>query len=332
MRLKTFAADTLPEAMEQVRERLGADAVILSTEDDPDGGGVRVTAALNDEPDEPAVFETDDGLEIFQQLSEALEYHRVPVGLADRLLAAAGNIQAETPTLALASALDAEMRFAPLPTAATERPLLLIGPPGAGKTATAAKLAAQVRVRAKEATMITLDTGKAGGLAQVTAFTEALGAELREARDAESLKRAVSACPSDHFVVIDAIGASPFDRDAMNEIADWLARSEAEGVLVMQAGGDPLESAELAMAYAEAGARHLIATKLDASRRIGGVLSATHAAGLPLMGIGTAPTIGGGLRAANPVQLARLILPEEHELEAEDEATPSPAVAYGAGE
>jgi flagellar biosynthesis protein FlhF len=328
MRLKTFIADSLPEAMEQVRERLGDEAIILSTEDDPEGNGVRITAALNEELEEPGIFDGDDGLDAFNRLSEALEYHRVPVGLSDRLMTAAGNMDGDTPTMALASALDLELQFMPLPQGPTERPLLLLGPPGAGKTATAAKLAAQVRVRGKKATMITLDTGKAGGLAQVTAFTEALGAELREARDAESLKRAVSACPDNHFVVIDAIGASPFDGDAMREIADWLELSGAEGVLVIQGGGDPLESAEFAIAYAKAGARRLIATKLDATRRLGGVLSAAHAADLTLMGLGTAPTIGGGLRPVNPVQLSKLILPEEAGDEPE---LTSPAVANGAG-
>jgi flagellar biosynthesis protein FlhF len=79
---------------------------------------------------------------------------------------------------------------------------------------------------------------------------------------------------------------------------------------VLPAGGDPLESAEVAMTYAEAGARQFIATRLDATRRLGGVLSAAHAAELILMGAGVSATIGGGLRALNPLQLARLVLPE----------------------
>lgn len=325
MRLKTYTADSLPEAMQRVRERLGADAVILSTQDDPEGNGVRVTAALGQDAGPSGIFESDGGLEAFNRLSSALEYHRVPVGLSDRLLTQAGNVQAATPTMALAGAIDSELRFTAPPQGATPKPLLLLGPPGAGKTASAAKLAAQVRVRGDPATLITLDTGKAGSLAQVTAFTEALGAELREARDAESLKRAAAACPDEHFVVIDTIGASPFDGDAMREISDWLQLSGADGVLVLPAGGDPVESAEVAMAYAEAGVDRLIATKLDATRRLGGILSAAYAAPLTVMGVGTAPTIGTGLRAINPIQLSRLILPEEAD------ETSSPAVVHGAG-
>lgn len=324
MRLKTYTAESLPEAMQRVRERLGPEAVILSTQDDPEGGGVRVTAALGEESGAPGIFETDAGLEAFNRLSAALEYHRVPIGLSDRLLTRAGNVEADTPAMALAGAIDEEIGFTTPPQGPTPRPLLLLGPPGAGKTASAAKLAAQVRMRGGPATLITLDTGKAGSLAQASAFTEALGAELREARDAESLKRAAAACPGGHFVVIDAIGASPFDGDAMREAADWLQLGGADGVLVLPAGGDPVESAEVALAYAEAGAQFLIATKLDAARRLGGILSAAYTAGLAVMGVGTAPTIGSGLRAINPVQLSKLILPEEA-----DEAS-SAAAIHGA--
>lgn len=325
MRLKTFTAESLPEAMARVRERLGDDAVILSTQPDPESGGVRVTAAMEEDPTASGVFSGDDGLDAFNAVSGALEYHRVPVGLSDRLLNAAAQVEAENATMALAGALDAELMFGSPPQGPTKRPLLLMGPPGAGKTSTAAKLAAQVRVRGHDATLITLDVGKAGSLAQVSAFAEALGAQLREAHDAESLQAVVESTPGKQLVVIDAIGAGPFDQDAMREIRQWLAVADAEGVLVLPAGGDAVESAEVALAYQETGVQSLITTKLDTTRRLGGVLAPAHTARLTLMGVGVAATIGGGLRVVNPVQLSRLILPEE---QADDAA---PAVAQGAG-
>lgn len=323
MHLKTFTAESLPQAMQQVREQLGEDAVILSTENDPDSPGVRVTAALEDAEAAEGFFEDEDSLEIFNLINEALDYHRVPVALMDSLLSATGRFQGDSATDVLARAIDSQLSFASLPRQGGGQPLMLIGPPGAGKTATAAKLAAQVRVRGGKATLITLDTGKAGSLAQITAFAEALGANLREARDAGSLKRAVGNCPKDHFVVIDSIGSGPYDGDSLNEISEWLRVSRAEGVLIMPAGGDSVETAEAALAYAGLGLNRMIATKMDSSRRIGGILSAVYTAGLTLMGVGTAPTIGGGLRPANPKQIARLILPEEMDEVAET----SPVIA-----
>ena len=51
MRLRTFTAKTMPEAMARVRDELGADAIILST--GCVAGGISVTAAL-DQGEAPA--------------------------------------------------------------------------------------------------------------------------------------------------------------------------------------------------------------------------------------------------------------------------------------
>ena len=324
MHLKTFTAESLPDAMQQVRDHLGDDAVILSTESDPEAGGVRVTAALEDRDAPEDTFDYEESLAAFNLINEALDYHRIPVALMDALLSSAGRVMGATPTETLARALEGELAFAPLPRKAADHPFMLIGPPGAGKTATAAKMAAQVRVRGGKATLITLDTGKAGSLAQITAFAEALGATLREAHDSKTLKQAVRNCPKDHFVVIDTIGSGPYDAEALQEIADWLHVAKAEGILIMPAGGDAVETAEAALSYASLGLEQMIATKMDSSRRVGGVLSAAYTAGLTLMGLGTAPTIGGGLRPATPDHLARMILPED-----EEEVAISPVMAEG---
>ncbi|WP_051432143.1 hypothetical protein [Rhodovibrio salinarum] len=325
MRLKTFTAKSLPEAMTRVRERLGPDAVILEQQT-LESGGVRVVAALEQRGETSGAFTGEGGLDAFNALSAAFDYHGLPIGLTDRLMAAAGSVDADTPQLALAGGLDAVFTFGAPPSGPTAKPLLLIGPPGAGKTATAAKLAALARVRGNPATLITMDLGKAGGMAQVQAFTDALGAELRQARDADSLAHAVGGCADDHLVIIDTLGASPYDADALRETADWIAAAGADGVLVLPAGGDPLESAEVAITYADLGARHLIATRLDATRRLGGLLSAAHAGRLSLMGAGISAAIGGGLRALNPMQMARLVLPAEPD---EEDSGPPPGADPG---
>jgi flagellar biosynthesis protein FlhF len=319
MRLKTFTAKSLPDAMARVRERLGADAVILDQQT-LENGDVRIVAALEQRGEGGGAFRGEGGLDAFNALSAAFDYHGLPIGLTDRLMAAAGSVDADTPQLALAGGLDAVFAFGAPPAGPTAKPLLLMGPPGAGKTATAAKLAALARVRGNPATLITMDLGKAGGLAQVQAFAEALGAELRQARDADSLAHAVGGCADDHLVIVDTLGASPYDADALRETRDWVAAAGADGVLVLPAGGDPLESAEVAITYAEAGARQLVATKLDATRRLGGLLSAAHAAKLNLMGVGVSAAIGGGLRGLNPMQMARLVLPAEPD----DDTSPPP--------
>ena len=117
MRLKLFRAPAMAQAMAQVRAELGEDALILATR--RLGDGVEITAAL--EPDDlpppslPPLTPPDSA-----RLA-ALDFHGVPAALR----AALQHGELET---ALAKAIP----FGSLPFG--KAPLLLVGPPGAGKT------------------------------------------------------------------------------------------------------------------------------------------------------------------------------------------------------
>jgi flagellar biosynthesis protein FlhF len=296
--------------MKLVREHLGPEAVIISTQRDGGDGKVKVTAALEDTPlDELDLANPAEALDSIDELSDGLDYHRVPAGLADRLLGTAAHLATADAAMALAGALDAVLAFAAPPESQSGRPLMLVGPPGAGKTATAAKICARARLAGQHSTLITMDTVKAGGLAQVSTFAEALGAGLGQAPDAEALRELVQDCPGKNLMVIDTVGCNPLDDAELARLADTARSVGADLVLVLAAGGDVLEVAECALAFAEAGAGRLIATKLDTTRRLGGVLSAADAGRLALIAAGISPNIGDGLTPINPVSLARLILP-----------------------
>jgi flagellar biosynthesis protein FlhF len=318
MRLRSFTANSIPEAMRRVRDAMGPDAIILSSQPTEDGRGVRVTAALEDSPLETLTHGdrtggttagATGGAVSLDEISEALAYHRVPPALFDRLVGATAALAAKSDALALGGALDGEFTFAAPPETPTLRPFLLVGPPGAGKTATAARLCARVRLAGGGASLITMDTAKSGGLAQVTAFARALGADLLQAPDIDALADAVAACPEDHFVVVDTVGANPFDAEDLDWLGLAAGAAAADPVVVLPAGGDPADCAEAAAAFAEVGARRLIVTKIDAARRFGGLLSAAQAGGFALMAASASRNISDPLLPFNPVSLARLLLP-----------------------
>ena len=310
MRLKSYSAKSLPEAMRLVRDALGPDAVILSTQAGEDGSGVRVTAALEESPLEELHFENAPARAVdLDTISEALSYHRVPAGLFDRLVAIATTLEAQDNAMALAGALDAELAFGSLPAPLEPRPVMLVGPPGAGKSATGAKLCARARLAGRTCAIITMDSAKSGGLAQAEAFAGALEAELLQAEAPEALSDAVAACGEEHFVVIDTAGANPFDEADLQRLAQAGQAARAAPILVMPAGGDAAESAETATAFAGTGARAMIATRLDTSRRLGGLVSAMAASKLALLAASASPHIGDALRPITPVALARMFLP-----------------------
>ena len=305
MLLRTFTARTAAEAMQQVRDVLGDEAIILSTNDDDDG--VKVTAALEGNNAGVAEAAPPPALEAADRIAAVLDHHRVPRGLADRLLNAAASHATDDWMMAFAAALDHELNFLPLGDIGPQRPIMLIGPSGAGKSVTAAKLCACARLAEARSLLITMDGGKAGGRAQAETFTKALDARLVCADDAAAVGAAAKAREADEIAIIDTVGCNPFDPDEREALREAAEAAGATMALVLPAGGDPAEAADMALAFAEAGASCLIPTRLDAARRFGGLISAAHVSGMSFLAAGVSRHIGGGLIAVNPVSLARLL-------------------------
>ena len=195
MRLKSYNAPTMAEAMRLVREELGEDAIIVSTQRSSDAQGVRITAALEeigDDDDIQRALTGGDSTPFADKVREALEYHGAPARLVDKLVCAAQTVEVGSPTMACAAALEDQFDSAPLPERKSPRPFMLVGPPGSGKTITAAKLAARARLAGRPVGLITADTIRAGAVEQLTAFTGILEVELRQVRGADRLGLAVN--------------------------------------------------------------------------------------------------------------------------------------------
>jgi flagellar biosynthesis protein FlhF len=286
MRLKLYRAPAMAAAMARVRAELGQDALILATR--RVGDGVEVTAAL--EPDEatPPLAPPDPAI------VAALDFHGVPAALRAALQ------QGELET-ALADALP----FGTLPLA--ESPLLLVGPPGAGKTLTVARLATRLVIAGVLPMVITADGKRAGATEQLAAFTKLLGIGLIVACHPVSLGRALTHRQHAAPVLVDTAGCDPFDAAQVDELTVLAATADAAMVLVLPAGLDPAEAADQAGAYVASGARLLVATRLDLTRRLGGILVAASA-GLALTEAGVGPGAADGLLPITPAWLAARLL------------------------
>jgi flagellar biosynthesis protein FlhF len=296
VRLKLYRAATVAEAIARIRAELGADALILNTR--RLGDGVEITAAL--EPEEPALPPpAARGADV------ALRFHGVPEALAARLTAAP-----------LRGALAAQLGFAPLPLLRGAPPLLLAGPPGAGKTLTVARLATRLVMGGTMPLVITADGRRAGAIEQLAAFTRLLGLDLVVASHPVTLARAIAGRPDGTPALIDLPGSDPFLAQERDELSALAATASALVVAVLPAGLDAAEAGDLAAAYVEAGARLLVATRLDLARRIGGMLAAADA-GLALAEAGVGPGAADGLVPLTPDLLAERLLQLPHDHRAE---------------
>jgi flagellar biosynthesis protein FlhF len=294
VRLKLYRALTASEAIGRIRAELGADALILNTRRVADG--VEITAAL--EPGEqapPAAMRS----------SAALRFHGVPEALIRRLGGAS-----------LRNALAQEFPFDPLPLQRAGPPLLLAGPPGAGKTLTVARLATRLVMAGTVPLVITADGRRAGATEQLAAFTRLLGLNLVVASHPVTLARAIAGRPEGTPTLVDLPGSDPFVVQEREELAALAASAGGKLVAVIPAGLDAAEAGDLAAAYAEAGARLLVATRLDLARRVGAVLAAADA-GLSLAEAGISPGAADGLVSMTPDLLASRLMQVPHDRQAE---------------
>lgn len=311
MRLRTFNAPTMTQVMAQVRETLGDDAVIVSTYESRRGRGITVTAARDDAEEDAqlqAVLEQAPDLSPrHESIAQALAYHGVPAGLAERLVSAACQVDTDDPSLALAATLDARFTFAHLPDE-PGAPALLVGPPGAGKTVTAIKMAARRVMAGKPVHLITTDSVRSGAYEQLAAFAELMDAPLRKAATPDELRTELDKAAPGTQTIVDTPGTNPFNDTETSDLAKFISAAGTDPVLVMAAGVDPLEAADMARVFGSLGACRLHVTRVDAARRLGSVLSAADAQSMTLCEISVTAFVAKGLSPINPVSLSRLLL------------------------
>lgn len=314
MRFRTITAPDMQSAMAELRAQMGAGAIILNTEQNAKGQVVLRAAIEQDDqhtPDqlaheiqESAAKQHDSAIE---QISNALAFHRAPQTLAAALMHTVDAVAGDDAVLALAAAFDAHFRFSPLP-AVPARPVMLIGPAGAGKTLTAAKLAARSLLAGNETMLFSTDTVRTGGAAQLAAYAQLMQRPLHTAACEGDLANLLQSRPQNTACFVDTAGASPFNRAELRLLKSLIVCADVEPVLVLSAGGDATEAGEIANLFSSLGARGLIVTRLDTTRRLGSLLSAMQAGAMTLQHVSITPYVADGLAPITPVALARIFL------------------------
>jgi flagellar biosynthesis protein FlhF len=312
MRLKLFHGANMAEAMAQIRAELGADAIIL--EQRRTRHGVEITAAL--EPDELILIQPLASPPNFAPPGP-LDFHNIPPSLSQALSAGP-----------LPQSLAEALAFTALPLG-RDRPLLLAGPPGAGKTLTTAKLTARMVLGGTPPLVITTDGQRAGAVEQLAAFTRVLGVTLAVAPTPAMLAKALVHRSPGQPVLIDTAGCDPFNEDQARQLRQLVTQAGADMVVVLPAGLDPAEAADLARAFAALGAQHLLPTRLDAARRLGGVLMAAKAGPLALTEAGIGPEVADGLETLTPEGLASRLLSSAQNASAQNASAQRGAAGSG---
>lgn len=326
MRLKSFTASTMRDAMQMIRETLGEDAIIVSTREENGGKTVRVTAAIDEDTertmplagrddDEAAAMlgwqyaDDDDEATVVEEVTETMLRHAVPDEVLDAVVAAVNVMGLTESRNALFAALQNLFEFKPLPQKTYDKPLMLVGAPGAGKTLAAAKIAARGALAGLKLGVVTTDTVRAGGVEQLAAFTRLMKIDLKKANDPTELKSVLATMGQLDQVIIDTAGVNPFDPESVKLLARLIHAAEADPVLVLPAGSDSDEAGEIARVFSTIGATSMIATRTDVARRLGSLLSAAYHGGLGFAEVSNTAKVADGLAPMSAKRLTQLLMP-----------------------
>lgn len=203
----------------------------------------------------------------------------------------------------------------------------LVGPTGAGKTTTIAKLAARLVLRHGTAAvaLITTDTYRIGGVEQLKIYGRILGVPVAVARDGEELQQHLSDFADRRFVLIDSIGLSPRDV-RMAEQMQWLQAlgDSVTRLLVVGAGLAPAAYAELWALYRRLPVAAAILTKLDESPSFGAALQWLVESSVPLWFYTDGQRVPEDLHVPSLAKITALL---EHDPVTRFDSAPAAAVA-----
>lgn len=219
-----------------------------------------------------------------------------------------------------AAALDharARLEPAPLPIPlrrADGRPYIiaLVGPTGAGKTTTAAKLAVRAGTFGAGRTgLLTLDTYRVGGLDQLATYADLAGVPFDVLYDAREIDETLGRLAGCDVVIVDTPGRSPAAADVTDRwrsLLDALAPDEIHLVLPATLRSDLALGAERAYrtTAAHRGATHLALTKLDEVPAQRGVTDLALSLALPTRWITDGQDVPAHLAPAVPRLLRAL--------------------------
>jgi flagellar biosynthesis protein FlhF len=210
------------------------------------------------------------------------------------------------PPVATAIRATTPMHDGPLTGPSTGRIIMLVGPTGAGKTTTIAKLAARAAlIEGKRVAMITLDNYRVGGIDQIRTFAELIGVPLRIAANPAALADLID--DSDELTLIDTAGRSPRDLASVAELADALGQlPPIEVHLVVPAASSAASIDDLAKRYQLLQPSRLLVTKLDEQDETPELALAPARLGLPITWVTTGQAVPEDIEEPTSARLLEL--------------------------
>jgi len=152
----------------------------------------------------------------------------------------------------------------------------IVGPTGAGKTTTIAKLAARwcMQHGSQDLALVSTDGYRIGAREQLSTYARILGAPMHAANGAKELARVLERLKSKKLILIDTAGMGPRDVRLIEQLATLkygASRARVLLALPAQAGGQALD--EIVCAFVRIKPAACVLTKVDEAASLGAAIS-----------------------------------------------------------
>ncbi len=347
MQMRRFRAASSKEALTMVKRELGSEALIVETRRLDDGNCEVVAVVDNDIPEarvlsapadvvvgriEEEMREIKDLLLSISLKSGAegeavtlLKRQMLANGLESSLILSLlseaskkqgkerskGNSALEMARIREVVSREIGKRIRVKDPVADSRVISFIGPTGAGKTTTIAKLAAiAVMKRKKKVALLTMDTLRIGAPEQLKTYGKIIGVPVGIASTTSELAAFIKMHSDASLILIDTPGANVRKRDYLRELRDMAAiTGELKFNLVLSVRDRDENLNESVKGLSSIPVDAITFTKLDESRSFGQMLAVSTMAGRPISYLGTGQKVPGDLLAATKKEVLRYLMP-----------------------
>lgn len=201
--------------------------------------------------------------------------------------------------------LSKRLPICPIDPLAEAGVIALVGPTGAGKTTTIAKLAAlyAAQHQPRDVALVTTDTSRVGGREQLHSYGRQLGIAVHEADTEAGLIALLHKLQEYRLVLVDTAGLSQRDRALAGQL-NWLrAARQVRTLLVLPANTHFADLDEVVRRFESARPQGVVLTKIDETGRLGSALSVAVDHDLPLTWVTDGQRIPEDLHRANAAHL-----------------------------
>ena len=186
----------------------------------------------------------------------------------------------------------------------------VVGPPGAGKSTTSAKLAAHdTVVRGRIVVMAQTDGSKVGAHHQTEIYASHIGARYAPVEDRDDLMIAIEQAGPQGHVIIDTPGIGSGDGSRLEQIV-YLRRAwpDAQVLLLLPNGLHHTDTEHILKRFDRMHPTSVVLTKIDDGQRPGELLAPIHDAGLPISHFTHGHRVPDDMQTANAQTLTALLL------------------------